>query len=179
MDCDLLVNLPRVKAHSQMRVTLAVKNYFGCLAGFHKPWWHMVHGGRGGRFSDLIVDILAVLPRSLSLVDGIVAMHKTGPVHGEPFPLGLIAGGTNPVALDTALLALLDIDLRQSPLWNAARQAGIQGTELEALVFPLAVPTDFAASDFIVPAQLEPIRFNLFRFCQNSIKRLLLPMSPR
>jgi uncharacterized protein (DUF362 family) len=40
MDCDLLVNLPKVKAHSQMRVTLAVKNFFGCVAGFHKPWRH-------------------------------------------------------------------------------------------------------------------------------------------
>ena len=46
LDCDLLVNLPRVKVHVQMRVTLVVKNYFGCVGGMRKPLWHMVHGGR-------------------------------------------------------------------------------------------------------------------------------------
>lgn len=178
MDCDLLVNLPRVKAHSQMRVTLAVKNYFGCLAGFHKPWWHMVHGGRGGRFADLLVDLLAVLPPSLSLVDGIVAMHRTGPIHGDPFPLGLIAGGVNPVAVDTALLALLGIEPELSPLGVAARRAALTGTELAELVFSLALPTAFAASDFMVPAHLGPIRFNPCRFFTNSIQRILLGCCP-
>ena len=179
MDCDLLVNLPRVKAHSQMLVTLAVKNYFGCLAGFHKPWWHMVHGGCGGHFPDLLVDLLTVLPPSLSLVDGIVAMHKTGPIHGDPHHLSLIAGGVNPVALDTALLALLKIDPVQSPLWLAARRAGIKGTELAELMFSLAEPNELAASEFIVPAHLGPIRFNPFRFVKNSMKRLLLQMLSR
>jgi len=174
MDCDLLVNLPRVKAHSQMRVTLAVKNYFGCLAGFHKPWWHMAHGGCGGQFSTLLVDLLTVLPPTLSLVDGIVGMHKTGPIHGESFPLGLIACGTNPVAIDTALLSILGIDPMLSPLWLAARQAGIRGTELEELVFTMVAPADLRVRGFIVPAELSPIRFDPFRFLNNSIKRLAL-----
>ena len=179
MDCDLLVNLPRVKAHSQMLVTLAVKNYFGCLAGFQKPWWHMVHGGCDGRFSDLLVDLLAVLPPSLSLVDGIVAMHKTGPVHGDPYPLSLIAGGVNPVAVDMALLTLLGIEPERSPLWLAARRAGINGTELAELVFSMAEPNELAAYDFMVPVHLGPIRFNPFRFVKNSMKKLLLKMLSR
>lgn len=174
LDCDLLVNLPRVKAHSQMRVTLAVKNYFGCLAGFHKPWWHMVHGGCDSRFSDLLVGILKVLPSSFSLADGIVGMHQTGPIHGEPFPLGLIAGSANPVALDTTLLALLGIDPVQSPLWMAACRAGIKGTDLTELMFPLAAPNELASSGFIVPVDLSSIRFNPCRFLMNSINRLRL-----
>jgi uncharacterized protein (DUF362 family) len=44
MECDLLVNLPRVKAHSQLFVTLAVKNYFGTVVGFQKAWWHLRYG---------------------------------------------------------------------------------------------------------------------------------------
>jgi uncharacterized protein (DUF362 family) len=174
MECDLLVNLPRVKAHSQMRVTLAVKNYFGCLSGFHKPWWHMAHGGNNGRFAALLLDLLAVLPPSLSLVDGIVGMHQTGPIHGEPFSLGVMSCGVNPVAIDTALLVLLGIDSSQSPLWRAACQAGIQGTVLEDLVFPLAAPVGLRVQGFVVPDELGPVRFNPFRFVRNSLKRLLL-----
>ena len=174
LNCDLLVNLPRVKAHAQMRVTLAVKNCFGCLSGWHKPWWHMAHGGGAPRFPDLLVELLSALPATLTLVDGIVAMHRTGPVHGEPFPLELIAAGHNPVAIDTALLKILAIDPGRSPLWQAADRAGLFGTRLEQLVFPLAAPADWAATGFITPDELIPIRFNPVRFLRNSAKRVLL-----
>ncbi len=180
MDCDLLVNLPRVKAHSQMRVTLAVKNYFGCLVGFHKPWWHMVHGGGAGdHFARLLVELLAVLPPSFSLVDGIVAMHQTGPVYGVPFPAGVVASGANPVAIDTALLTLLGIEPQRSPLWLAAHRAGIMGTEPAVLQFPLADPASLAVHGFMVPEALGPVRFNPFRFVKNSIKRLALSLLDR
>ncbi len=176
LDCDLLVNLPRVKAHAQMRVTLAVKNCFGCLAGFHKPWWHMAHGGRNAQFPSLLVELLSMLPASCTVVDGIVAMHVSGPVHGEPFALGVMAGGANPVAIDTALLDLLSVCPTDSPLWLAARQAKLAGTELGQLVFPWATPESLKTKGFIVPGILNPIRFNPFRFVKNSLKRVLLQL---
>ncbi len=174
MDCNLLVNLPKVKAHSQMRVTLAVKNLFGCVAGFHKPWWHMAHGGRHGRFAELLVELLAVLPRGYSLVDGVVAMHQTGPVHGIPYPLGVLASGANPVAVDTGLLALLGIAPHRCPLWAAAHRAGLEGTDVRDMLFPLATPSDLAVRDFVVPEVLGPVRFNPFRFVKNALKRAVL-----
>lgn len=174
MDCDLLVNLPKVKAHSQMRVTLAVKNLFGCVAGFHKPWWHMVHGGRHGRFAELLVELLAVLPRSFTLVDGVVAMHHTGPVHGVPYPLGVLASGANPVAVDSGLLGLLGVDPHRCPLWLVSHHAGLKGTDVRELLFPLATPADLAVRNFVVPEVLGPVRFNPFRFAKNAIKRAVL-----
>ena len=174
LECDLLVNLPKVKAHSQMRVTLAVKNLFGCLAGFHKPWWHMAHGGSNDRFADLLIDLLAALPAGCTVVDGVTAMHRTGPIHGDPYPLGILAGGVNPVAVDTALLALLGIDPHCCPLWQTARRAGLDGTTMEEIEFPLLHPADCAVHDFVTPETLEPVRFNLFRFAKSSIQRALL-----
>ena len=177
LDCDLLVNLPRVKAHAQMRITLAVKNYFGCVSGFYKPWWHMLHGGDQPRFPALLVDLLAVLPAGLSLLDGVVAMHQSGPVHGEPYPLGLLACSTNPVALDTALLVVLGIEPELCPLWRAARAAGLQGAQVDELRFPETTPAALAVRDFVVPATLNPIRFNPFRFVKNSLRRLVLRLT--
>ena len=177
LECDLLVNLPRVKAHSQVRVTLAVKNLFGCLSGWQKPWWHMVHGGDGNRFADLLVELLAVLPAGCTVVDGMVAMHRTGPIHGEPFVLGCLAGGTNPVAVDTALLAVLGIAPHLSPLWCAAHRAGLQGTDLETVRFPWAKPVDLDVQGFEVPEVLTPVRFNPIRFVKGSLQRLLLRFS--
>ena len=177
LDCDFLVNLPKVKAHAQMRVTLAVKNCFGCLSGFHKPWWHMQHGGQDSRFPALLNELLTVLPASYTVVDGIVAMHVSGPIHGNPYPLGLLAGGANPVAVDTALLTVLQIPRETSPLWVAAKHAGYAGTEREQLVFPLASPEDLLVNDFLVPETLNPVRFNPFRFVKNFMKRLWLRRS--
>lgn len=174
LDCDLLINLPKVKAHGQMRVTLAVKNYFGCVSGLHKPWWHMVHGGGKGRFAELLVELLRVLPAGCTVADGILAMHTTGPIHGSPYPLGVIAAGTNPVAIDTALLAVLGLSAGKSPLWLAAQRAALRGTDLAALEFPLARPAELAVADFIVPETLDPVRFDLVQFIRSALRRLLL-----
>ncbi len=172
LECDLLLNLPRVKAHAQTRVTLAVKNCFGCLVGLRKPWWHMVYGGAQGRFTDLLVELLDILPNSLTLVDGIVAMHKTGPVQGSPFPLGLIAGGASPVAVDTALLSILGLDPGLSPLWQACRRAGMAGLHCGELEFPLLRPEDVRSQGFMVPPVLNPIRFSLLHFSRSMFRRL-------
>ncbi len=174
LDCDYLINLPKLKAHAQMRVTLAVKNYFGCVVGLHKPWWHMLHGGPQGRFAELLIELLSLLPAGYSLVDGIEAMHVSGPIHGQPFALGLLAAGVNPLAVDTALLAVLGIDPRLSPLWAAARAAGMVGTELHQLSFPHARPEVVPATGFLVPEALNPVRFNPFRFLKSSVQRLLM-----
>ncbi|MFZ5797774.1 MAG: DUF362 domain-containing protein [Desulfobulbus sp.] len=176
LDCDHLVNLPRVKAHVQMRVTLAVKNYFGCVGGMRKPLWHMVHGGRQGRFADHLVELLDVLPGGITLLDGITAMHRTGPTGGEPFPLGVAACSENPVALDLALLEVLGVGLEASPLFAACRRRGLAGSEPESLKYPLASPADLQTAGFVVPPDLVSIRFNPLRFVKNSLRRLLIRM---
>lgn len=174
MDCDLLVNLPRVKAHAQTRVTLAVKNCFGCLVGLHKPWWHMAYGGRGGSFSNRLVQILDVLADAITLVDGVCAMHETGPIRGASYPLQLVGGSANSVAMDRALLQVLGIDCSDSPLMQASIAAGHVGTDLADLIFPLATPSQFSADGFQIPAELNPIRFNPFTFMQSTVKRIVL-----
>jgi uncharacterized protein (DUF362 family) len=171
LDCDLLVNMPRIKAHAQVRVTMAVKNCFGCLTGLQKPWWHMIHGGASGRFTDLLVQLLALLPETLTLVDGIRAMHRTGPMNGEPYPLRIIAAAKNPVAVDAALLFLLNIPAECSPLQQAAMNAAITGSRVEELSFPLSSPRDLRVSDFQVPADLNPVRFRPFSFVWSTMRR--------
>ncbi|HER62635.1 MAG TPA: DUF362 domain-containing protein [Desulfobacteraceae bacterium] len=178
LECDLLVNMPRVKAHAQFRVTMGVKNLFGCLAGMRKPLWHMVHGGREGRFADHLVEFLAVLPSGVTLVDGITAMHRTGPMGGQSFPLGITACSSNPVAVDRALLAVLSIAPERSPLMQACSAMGINGIELAGLEFPLHCPAELAVNSFAVPGALHPVRFSLSRFIRGNFRRILLKLGP-
>ena len=54
---DVIVNLPKLKTHSQMLLTLAVKNLFGCVIGYRKPEWHMRAGVDRQAFARLIARI--------------------------------------------------------------------------------------------------------------------------
>ena len=179
LDCDLLVNLPRVKAHIQLRLTMAVKNYFGCLAGMRKSLWHMVYGGEPARFESLIIDFLKVLPGGITLMDGIVAMHRSGPMDGSPYPLQVMAGSVNPVAADRAMLEIIGLDPERSPLMAICRQQGLGGAHLGELSFPLRIPGELAVKDFLVPAVLSPVRFNPCRFAKNSIRRIVPRLAGR
>jgi uncharacterized protein (DUF362 family) len=170
-ECDILINLPRVKVHSQFYMTLAVKNYFGTVVGFQKAGWHLRYGDRGNRFASHLLDLLAVLPPSMTFIDGIVAMHETGPLSGVPYSLGLIGGALNPVTVDTALLRILRLDFEKSAIWQECRKRGLAGSDPDKLDFPLLKPTEFKADGFRAPSILKPVCFNPLRMVVSGCKR--------
>lgn len=175
-NCDLLVNLPRVKAHAQLLVTLAVKNYFGCVVGMRKPYWHMRYGDRNGSFEHHLVELLSVLPDSLVLADGITAMHQTGPIGGKPYSLGMAACSRNPVALDRAVLDILSINPGQSPLFQACVKKRLTGTDISKIEFPLSRPDQLRVDNFAVPVSLHPVRFNPVRYVKSNMTRIISRM---
>ncbi|KAF0190232.1 MAG: hypothetical protein FD168_530 [Desulfobulbaceae bacterium] len=176
LEFDLLVNLPKIKAHDQMYVTMAVKNIFGIVKGMRKSWLHMRYGDSPDLFSRIILELSSVLPNTVTIADGIEVMHRQGPVHGEPLLLGCVACSRSAVALDTAMLALLELDPGLSPMWRAAGQRNLPGTQLSGIDFPFLVPSDFFGSGFVAPEVLTPIRFRPFRYVVNSMKRAVLAL---
>jgi uncharacterized protein (DUF362 family) len=171
LECDMLINLPRIKAHSQFYITLAIKNYFGTVVGFQKPIWHLRYGDQEDRFASHLIDLLAVLPTGMTFIDGIVAMHGTGPLSGQPYSLGLVGGGINPVAVDTALLRLLKLDFEKSAVWQECAKRGLTGSDPDMLDFPLLKAAEFAADGFRAPAILKPVSFNPLRMVVSGCKR--------
>jgi uncharacterized protein (DUF362 family) len=162
LDCDYFINLPKLKSHSQARVSLAMKNYYGIIKGWRKAWGHQVHGkGDARSFFELIADLPSLLPPGISLCDGVVAMHVTGPMDGDPYPLGVMAASSSPLALDRALMAIISMEPGLSPLWCVSRDRQERGHELAALSFPLLSPVDVAVDDFVVPNLLSPVHFSL------------------
>ncbi len=170
-DCDLLVNIPRVKAHIQLGVTMAVKNLFGCISGVQKAWYHMLHGGQKGLFAEIIIQIPSVLPPIVTITDGIKAMHKTGPIDGEAINLGLIGCSLNPIALDTAFLDILSITPDKSPLSLAAVNLNLPGSSVDELLWSLQTKDELFVPVFEVPEETMSIRFNPFRFIKSAGRR--------
>lgn len=172
LECDLFVNLPKLKAHNQMYMTGAVKNFFGIVVGMRKALLHMRHGSSHQRFADMLLCLPELLAPHLSLVDGIEVMHRSGPLDGEPLMLYCLGGSNSPVALDTALLTLLELPVEKSPLWKAAADRMNLGCHPVDISYPGSDPRDFAGSGFIAPTVLNPIRFNPFRLLVNGIRRI-------
>ena len=129
---DFIVNLPKFKTHSQMLLTLAVKNLFGCVVGYRKPEWHMRAGVDRQAFARLIARIGRTLRPAFNILDGVLAMEGQGPgMGGVPRELGVLLAGRDPFALDRVVCRMLDLDPEQVPVLKAAREMGFPAPEAE------------------------------------------------
>lgn len=114
LEADYIVNLPKVKTHALTLLTAAVKNIYGVLPGYSKTLLHRQYP-KTWDFGQLVSTIWKVIPRSITLADGIVGMEGQGPASGTPVSLGFLAASKSPFALDRALCNLLKIDVRRVP----------------------------------------------------------------
>ncbi|EMG36720.1 hypothetical protein PCS_02415 [Desulfocurvibacter africanus PCS] len=173
LEADAILNLPKFKAHNQMRVSAAVKNLFGCVVGCRKAIAHARWGDHGNRFESALMDVAqALLPKTVHLMDSITAMHVRGPMKGEPFPLGMLAASVDGVALDTAMYGLLGLRPQDVPLWAEALRRGAPGAEPMALAYPLAQPAEFDTTGFVIPACLDAQTFHPYRLIRGRLRSL-------
>lgn len=169
LDNDLIVNLPKLKVHRMLRLTGAVKNFFGCVTGLRKALMHGIYGW-GNRFESMLLDLQKHLPPSLSLMDAVTAMHVGGPVHGQPYNLELLAASPSAVGLDTAVFSLLGQSAADVATWQEALRRGLPGAALTDLCYPLEPPQAFANNGFQIPRELDPVGFNPVRLMRNFIR---------
>ncbi|WP_419659946.1 conserved uncharacterized protein, DUF362 [Desulfosarcina variabilis str. Montpellier] len=126
MDADVVINLAKLKTHTQMMLTLGVKNLFGCIVVLKKPEWHMRAGVDRHMFGHLIVSIYEAIKPAYTIVDGILAMQGQGPgKSGTPRELGLLIGGANAHAVDHATCLLVGLDLERLETHLNAREMGV------------------------------------------------------
>ena len=107
---DVIINLPKLKTHTQMLLTLGVKNMFGCIVGLRKPEWHLRAGIDRERFAELLVRICAAVRPSITVLDGILAMEGQGPGKGGvPRELGVVMAANDAFAVDAVVCRMLGI----------------------------------------------------------------------
>jgi uncharacterized protein (DUF362 family)/Pyruvate/2-oxoacid:ferredoxin oxidoreductase delta subunit len=126
MDADVVINLAKLKTHTQMMLTLGVKNLFGCIVGLKKPEWHMRTGVDRQMFAQLIVSIHEAVKPAYTILDGILAMEGQGPGRsGIPRQLGLLMGGKSAHAVDHTVCLNVGLDPETLETQRYARQMGI------------------------------------------------------
>ena len=70
-DVDLIINLPKLKTHSLMRFTGAVKNLFGLIPGGLKQRLHSKAPNEKA-FGKLLVDIYQNFQTEINIMDGVI-----------------------------------------------------------------------------------------------------------
>jgi len=126
VESDFIINLPKFKTHSQMLLTLGVKNLFGCIVGYRKPEWHMKTGVNRQLFARLLVQLSQRLSPAVTILDGILAMEGEGPgKRGTPKEIGLLLGSDSALAIDRAICRILGLEPDQVPILKAAGELGL------------------------------------------------------
>jgi uncharacterized protein (DUF362 family)/Pyruvate/2-oxoacid:ferredoxin oxidoreductase delta subunit len=133
VESDVVINLPKLKTHVQMYLTLGVKNIFGCLVGKRKPAWHMEAGKDNMGFAKRVVELYDAVGPKLTLMDGIVGMEGEGPGNGDPRSIGLIAAGRDAVAVDRVILEIVGGKVKQFFTLVAAEEMGIGEPRLDKI----------------------------------------------
>ena len=174
LDKDILINVPRLKAHCQMGITCGVKNLYGTIVGHRKALYHTLHGKDRFLFSRIVIEIARLFPRAITLVDASISMHEDGPTGGKPIETAFFALSSSPFAVDTACYSILGVTENQVPIWKVSRKMKIRGTQQKDILYPLLSPKDIVFKEsFRLTDSLEPITFNPLRLIKGRMKSLL------
>ena len=173
LDSDVIINLPKFKTHQQLVATFAVKNMFGCVAGKRKALWHFMKGRKESDFCELLIDIFNYLKPAVTIIDGIIAMDRRGPIRGRARPLGWLIGGTEPMALETICCKLVNIKTDELPILKTARQLGLSCPEADKIEILGEDSVEEMCTDFEL-SKPSPLRFSLPHVCKSICKQVIL-----
>jgi uncharacterized protein (DUF362 family) len=173
LEADVIINLPKFKAHQQLLTTFAVKNMFGCVSGKRKPLWHFRRGGSATDFCSLLIHIYRHLHPALTIIDAIVAMDGPGPIRGRGKPLGRLIAGIDPIACETVCCRLIGLEPDQVPMIATAREIGWGCSDLDRITILGDPLSETPCADFELPV-LIPIKFSLSRVCCSIARQILL-----
>lgn len=131
---DCVLNLPKLKTHTQMLLTMAVKNLFGAVIGTDKASWHLRAGRDFDTFATILLQIYEKIRPALSIMDAILGMEGNGPNSGSPRHIGIVAASADAVALDTVVTQLLGFTVDAVKTCVMARKMGIGSADPDHIV---------------------------------------------
>ena len=173
MDADVVINLPKVKSHMQLTLTLGVKNLFGCVPGKMKAWWHMEAGKDEKRFGEMLVETARAINPDLTILDGIIGHEGNGPSGGEPRSLNILGASSDLFALDRAMVEILNVDPALVPTIAASVRLGLC-PEIQDINFVHLQPHQLQVMDWKLPDALIPIDFGMPRVIKSTFKHLYI-----
>jgi len=155
--CDLVINVPKLKTHNLTGLTMGVKNLFGLVPGALKIGYHAKLQEKR-RFCEGLIDILLYVRPALQVMDAVIAMEGEGPTGGKPRALGAIVASADALALDIVGASLVGYDPLSVATIEAAAQRGLTTGRLEDITLVGEPLADLRVNDWEpgIEAPLDP-----------------------
>lgn len=178
-EADGVIDLCKMKTHVLMSMTGAVKNLFGVIPGLSKVGYHATHPDHA-TFADVLLDLTGYVKPRLSLMDGILAMEGDGPgSSGTPRQAGLLLAAANPLALDTAAGAIMNLPRQDNPVLLAAERRGLTPCRMEDVELIGGTVEELRMADYKFPAStksnlmdfLGPLARPAERLCKKALSQ--------
>ena len=118
LKADCVISMPKLKTHHWAGMTCSLKNLFGVVPGAVYGWPKNILHVNG--IHESILDLAATIRPHLAIVDAVVAMEGDGPIMGRPRPVGFVAMGADPVAVDATCARVIGLDPAKMPYLRTA-----------------------------------------------------------
>jgi uncharacterized protein (DUF362 family)/NAD-dependent dihydropyrimidine dehydrogenase PreA subunit len=139
-EVDVVISLPKLKAHCLTTLSCGLKNMYGVVSGPAKLQFHIKYPSPL-TMSTFLVDVFSMLKPHLTIADGVMAMEGNGPAHGHPRPVGILLASRDTVALDAVGCRALRMAPASVPMIRLAAEKGLgvmEAVQIEAVGSGLA-----------------------------------------
>ncbi len=168
LEADTIINIAKLKTHTLTLFTGGVKNIFGVIPGFRKSELHKIFP-KPDEFARMLVELYRLISPSLTIVDGVLAMEGNGPSSGKPRKLGLLAAGTDAVAVDAVLAGIIGFREGQVDTIRIADETGA-GTGSLAKITVSGDHDGGRLEDFILPSNRK------LRMIPRPVAKMIAPL---
>lgn len=149
-ECDIILSLPKLKTHSLMTLTGAVKNMFGLCPGLFKSECHKAYP-KPEEFCKVLVDVYSIARPTLTIMDGIIGMDGDGPANGRLRNFGLIIAGFDGVSVDAVFSDIIGIKPFELLTTKEAYLRGLGNADLENIEVLGEGISNVRVKDFALP----------------------------
>ena len=126
LDADVVINAPKLKSHSGMRLSGALKNMFGCVPGGHKQRIHVL-SANAFELSDAFLTIHRLVRPALAVMDAVVGLDGGPAAIGRPVQVGRLLAATNAAALDVVACRIIGYEPSEVATLERAQASGMIG----------------------------------------------------
>ena len=127
IESNVVINIPVMKCHDALKVTLGLKNMKGILHISDKKRFH-----KWG-LAQCVVDLGHIAMPELTIIDATVALEGMGPVVGKPVGLGLLLASNDTVAVDRVGIEVMGFSLDEIRYIKLAGESGLGETDLSKI----------------------------------------------
>lgn len=117
-DVDFSISVPLPKVHAMTRVTLSLKNLWGCLPDVMRLKNHYM-------FPHIIPKIASLLKFRYAFLDGKFGLNNNGPMEGDAVEVNWFVASNSLGAFDVVVSAMMEFDWRTIAHLEIAHRYGI------------------------------------------------------